>query len=145
MELMLLVYVVENLTYTGSFTNLFVAASLALLFLFLFIVPPSVDFDFDKVWGFAKKLPYKTYIGFCIFLLVTSTILPTKETAIKMAAAYLLQEVVTHDKTKELGDAAYNAALRQLNQWAEDVPDVAQMLVDEGVLEVEKKVKDKLD
>lgn len=50
-----------------------------------------------------------------------------------MAGAYLIQEVVTSEEVKDLGKASYNAAISQLNKWGDEVPELAEMLIDSGI------------
>lgn len=144
MELMWLVYAVENLTYSGSFFmvmfwTLFTAIGCGVFFSLMF---GSMEERMDDVLNFWKNtFPVKSVILLLVLLLTLHTILPTRDTAIKMAGAYLLQSVVTNDKTKELSDAAYRATLRQLTKWAEEVPELAEMLIDAGKEKLESEIK----
>ena len=144
MELMWLVYAVENLTYSGRF---FMAMFWIVFTLICFCAGFSL-----LIGGLEKKMgivlnfwkntfPTKVVISLMLMLLTLHTILPTRDTAIKMAGAYLLQSVVTNDKTKELGDAAYRATLRQLTKWSEEVPELADMLIDAGKEKLESEIK----
>lgn len=74
-----------------------------------------------------KKPMWKLLITlYCVFVTL-HTLLPTRQTAIYMAGAYITQQVVTHEKTKELGNKAYSAAIKQLEKWAEEVPELKDM------------------
>ena len=144
MELMWLVYAVENLTYSGSFfMNVFMTIfTITGCALFFSIMCGFIESGLDDTISFwVKKFPIKTISALMLMLLVIHTILPTRDTAIKMAGAYLLQSVVTNDKTKELGDAAYRATLRQLTKWSEEVPELAEMLIDAGKEKLESEIK----
>lgn len=144
MELMWLVYAVENLTYSGVF---FMAMFWTMLVVICFCAGLSLligglEKKMDVVLNFWKNtFPTKVVISLMLMLLTLHTILPTRDTAIKMSGAYLLQSVVTNDKTKELGDAAYRATLRQLTKWSEEVPELADMLIDAGKEKLESEVK----
>ena len=145
MELMWLVYAVENLTYSGSFfmnvfMTIFTITGGALIFSTMYGWLEDGLEDTLSFW--VKRFPIKTISALMLMLLILHTILPTRDTAIKMAGAYLLQSVVTNDKTKELGDAAYRATLRQLTKWSEEVPELADMLIDAGKEKLESKIKD---
>ena len=144
MELMWLVYAVENLTYSGSFFmvmfwTLFTITGGAFIFSTMYgWCEDSLD---DTLSFWVNKFPIKTISALMLMLLTLHIILPTHDTAIKMAGAYLLQSVVTNDKTKELGDAAYRATLRQLTKWSEEVPELADMLIDAGKEKLENEIK----
>ena len=144
MELMWLVYAVENLTYNGGFfmnvfMTIFTITGGALIFSTMYgWLLCNLD---DTLSFWVKKFPIKTISALMLMLLVLHTILPTRDTAIKMAGAYLLQSVITNDKTKELGDAAYRATLRQLTKWSEEVPELADMLIDAGKEKLESEIK----
>lgn len=142
MELMWLVYAVENLTYNGDFfSNIRVIVMVGTLAAGVVSILASIELDGDYISGLWKKhYPLKLVIITLILCSILDTVLPTRETAIKMAGAYLLQEVVTHDKTQELGNAAYNAALRQLEAWAEEVPELTEMVVDAGLEKAKTEV-----
>lgn len=87
------------------------------------------------------NLPIKTLLSVSLACLLLHTFLPTRQTAIYMAGAYIVQEVVTADKTQELGNKAYGAAIAQLNKWAEEVPELVDIASDAGL----KLVKDKVE
>lgn len=144
MELMWIVYAVENLTYSGVFFMAMfwtMLASICLCAGFSLLIG-GLEKKIDVVLNFWKNtFPTKVVISLMLILLVLHTILPTRDTAIKMAGAYLLQSVVTNDKTKELGDAAYRATLRQLTKWSEEVPELADMLIDAGKEKLESEIK----
>lgn len=145
MELMWLVYFVENLTYNGSFffgvsILLLVGTGLAVFATSVYFITESKgEYNFSNWWK--NTYPKKTVISLLVTSLLLHVVLPTRDTAIKMAGAYLLQSVVTNDKTKELGDAAYRATLRQLTKWSEEVPELADMLIDAGKEKLESEIK----
>ncbi|AHK11547.1 hypothetical protein S140_140 [Shewanella sp. phage 1/40] len=142
MELMWLVYAVENLTYSGDFTKAWFTTIGVIAGLVILVGGIcSIDGGADKVLVYVKKLPYKTVTVLSVIILITSAILPTRETAIKMAGAYLIQQVVVDDKTQQLGNAAYKAAMRQLDKWSEEVPELADMIADTAKDEVVKRLK----
>ena len=70
------------------------------------------------------KLPLKGVAWAMSILIVLHIVLPSRDTAIKMAAAYAIQSVATSAQAKELGEAGYNMVLAQLNNWAEEVPEL---------------------
>jgi hypothetical protein len=151
LELMWLAYAVENLTYDGNFFNGVVGfivgtTALTAVLCIPFVAMKSADahrlgLAMGEVVSYWKKYyPLKSVIALIIVMMTLHTILPTRETAIKMAGAYLLQQVVTDDKTKALGNAAYNAAMRQLTKWGEEVPDLADMMLDASTEAVKDKI-----
>lgn len=139
---MWLVYAVENFTYSGDFTEAWFTILVVISGLVIIIGGiVSIDGGIDKVLVYVKKLPYKTVTVLSVIILITSAVLPTRETAIKMAGAYLIQQVVVDDKTQQLGNAAYKAAMRQLDNWSEEVPELADMIADTAKDEVVKSLK----
>lgn len=86
------------------------------------------------------KLPIKTLVTLIVVSLSLHTLPPSRQTAIYMASAYVIQQVVTADKTKELADKGCNALSSQLDKWSKEVPEVADMLVDAGLSTVKDKV-----
>lgn len=64
-----------------------------------------------------------------IFSLVLHTLLPNRDTMIYCVSAYMVQTVITNDRTQELGSAAYEATLSQLREWSKDVEKLIQPLV----------------
>ena len=208
MELMWLVYAVENLTYKGDliFVLSSILLSIAAILWVAGIILPKQDFwgskdtklkveegsyitltsDYEDLTGgvdymvrflcaddirfenagdrfksysftaISKRIQHPTvktltrgitlpspkiFVVLSIIAVMLHVVLPTRDTAIKMAGAYLLQSVVTNDKTKELGDAAYRATLRQLTKWSEEVPELADMLIDAGKEKLENEIK----
>ncbi|CAM0109675.1 hypothetical protein VPH5P1C_0115 [Vibrio phage 5P1c] len=87
------------------------------------------------------NLHLKSLVSLTVITCLLNTLLPERNTAIYMVGAYMIQEVVTADKTQALGNAAYNASLVQLNKWANESSDLAEMLVGSGLREVEEVVK----
>lgn len=63
-----------------------------------------------------------------IFALVLHTLLPNRDTMIYCASAYIVQTVITDDRTQELGSAAYEATLNQLRQWSKENKDVEKLI-----------------
>lgn len=86
------------------------------------------------------KAPFKTLITLGLLFITLDTLLPQRQTAIYMVGAYAAQEVLTADKTKELGNKTYLAVSNQLDKWAEEVPELKTLISDQ----VEKVVKDKI-
>ena len=146
-ELMWLVYVVENLTYNGNFFSAISGTIVGVTVLALIISALTLtEYKLEQVVGKWKMYyPTKTVVALIMLFMTLHTILPTRETAIKMAGAYLLQQVVTADKTKELGNAAYNATLRQLTKWSEEVPELSEMVVDAGKDKLVEELKGNQD
>ena len=56
------------------------------------------------------------------------TLLPNRDTMIYCASAYIVQTVITDDRTTELGSAAYDATLYQLQQWSKENKDVEKLI-----------------
>ena len=75
------------------------------------------------------------YIG--LLSLVMHVLLPSKQTTMYMAGAYLVENVITSDKANELGNATYDAALVQVKKWSEEAPELKEML--KPLLSEEKK------
>lgn len=90
----------------------------------------------DKLGG---KLSWKAFMVVGCISLMLHTFLPSRQTAIYMAGAYLIQEVATSDSVQELGKASYNAAVSQLNKWSSEVPELAEMVADAGLESAKKK------
>lgn len=90
------------------------------------------------------KLYLKTIASLLCVCLILHTLLPTRQTAIYMAAAYAVQEVLTADKTQKVLGVGYKALENQLGKWANEVPDVADMLVGTGIEYTKKKVVEEL-
>ena len=143
MELMLLVYAVENLSYNGSFFytifQFVLWANIVLGIGVLFYAITEGDFKDAKSF-LSEYYPKKTVIFLIISCLTLHTLLPQRQTAIYMVGAYAAQEVLTADKTKELGNKTYLAVSNQLDKWAEEVPELKTLISDQ----VEKVVKDKI-
>ena len=143
MELMLLVYAVENLSYNGSFFytafGFIFWSNILLVFAIVFLMMIEVDFEDIKVF-LSKYYPKKTVIFLVIICLTLHTLLPQRQTAIYMVGAYVAQEVLTADKTKELGNKTYLAVSNQLDKWAEEVPELKSLIGGQ----VEEMVKDKI-
>ena len=81
--------------------------------------------DFD-IKLFVK--PRKSWFVAGMFLLALHTLLPNKETTIYCASAYLVQTVLTDERTQELGSAAYNATLTQLKEWSKQSDEVSKLI-----------------
>lgn len=130
MELMWLVYAVENLTYNSNVLVGPAALTIGLISIvaviqFMCMHSSETIEDFLRPWK--KHFPFKTFLVVCGVCLTLHTLLPSRDTAIKMAGAYLIQTVVTSEKANNLGDAAYRATLRQLEKWAAEVPELKDM------------------
>ena len=63
-----------------------------------------------------------------IFALVLHTLLPNRDTMIYCASAYIVQTVITDDRTQELSSAAYDATLSQLREWSKENKDVEKLI-----------------
>lgn len=85
-------------------------------------------------------LPIKSLFGVMVLSLLLHTFLPTRQTAIYMASAYAIQKVTSSDKTEELVTKGYSALSSQLTKWAEEVPEVSDMLVDAGLNTIKKEI-----
>lgn len=72
--------------------------------------------------------PRKSWFVVGMFLLTLHTLLPNKETAIYCASAYLVQTVLTDERTQELGSAAYDATLTQLKEWSKQSDEVSKLI-----------------
>ena len=143
MELMLLVYLVENLSYNGTF---FMKASVWLLILAaLYFIVKVVSITDTYALALKKdsldslKIP-KRFVTLIAFLLTLHTFLPERQTMIYMVGAYAAQEVLTSDKTKELGGKTYKALSNQLDKWAEEV----EIVTENVVSVVKEKVSEEL-
>ena len=86
------------------------------------------------------KLPIKLLLILSIVFVILHALLPQRQTAIYMVGAYAAQEILTADKTKELGNKTYLVVSNQLDKWAEEVPELKTLISDQ----VEKVVKDKI-
>lgn len=192
MTLALLVYIVNNLTYSGTFFFTFAVLALILyasVYLFekihlyisknhpvslsegsIYTLKVSISKDFaegdqvriEKIWyGLQECMvssldgtkyrsvklstlvkavkapetvyipivtPKKSWLYFAVAFFTLHTLLPSKETTIYMAGAYLVENVITSDEAKKLGDATYDAALVQVKKWSEEAPELKEML-----------------
>lgn len=70
----------------------------------------------------------RKWVYFGVFCLMLHTLLPNRDTMIYCASAYMVQTVITDDRTKELGSAAYDATLNQLQQWSKENKDVEKLI-----------------
>lgn len=87
------------------------------------VEPPIIsDHPIDKLQMSKKWL----YLG--IFSLVLHTLLPNRDTMIYCVSAYMLQTVITDERTQELGSAAYDATLSQLQEWSKENKDVEKLI-----------------
>ena len=86
----------------------------------------SVKSDTITTSRFVK--PRKSWITFGLLLLTLHTLLPNKETTIYCASAYLVQTVLTDERTQELGSAAYDATLTQLKEWGKQSDEVSKLI-----------------
>lgn len=143
MELMLLVYAVENLSYNGSFFFSFIQLLLAghVILALVLVFYAAIMEEIEGVKSFLKNsYPKKTIITLVSVCLLLHTLLPQRQTAIYMVGAYAAQEVLTADKTQELGNKTYLAISNQLDKWAEEVPELKGLIEDS----VTEKVKEEL-
>lgn len=70
----------------------------------------------------------RKWVYFGVFCLMLHTLLPNRDTMIYCASAYMVQKVITDDRTTELGSAAYDATLYQLQQWSKENKDVEKLI-----------------
>lgn len=70
----------------------------------------------------------RKWVYFGVFCLILHTLLPNRDTMIYCASAYMVQTVITDDRTKELGSAAYDATLSQLQEWSKENKDVEKLI-----------------
>lgn len=54
--------------------------------------------------------------------------LPNRDTMIYCASAYMIQTVITNEKTQELSAAAYDATLEQLKEWSKESKEAAKLI-----------------
>lgn len=141
MELALLVYLVNILP--DGFEGYWFALTIGLIGLFAAVGADynghgSFEDSFKKV--FSRKLQ---------IILIVSTLgvilLLTRQTAIYMAGAYLVQEVTTSGVAAGVGNKTKRVILNQLDKWAEEVPELKDILQEEitgkGVTKMEEVVK----
>ncbi len=76
------------------------------------------------------SIPRSVVVSLICVSLMLHTFLPTRQTAIYMAGAYLIQTVVTAEGTQELGSKAYDAALSQVTSWSEEAPKLKGLVED---------------
>lgn len=76
-----------------------------------------VQFKEKKAW---------MYTG--LLLLALHVLLPSKQTTMYMAGAYLVETVITSEKAQKLGDATYDAALIQVKKWSEESPELKDLI-----------------
>ena len=60
--------------------------------------------------------------------MVLHVVLPNRDTMIYCASAYMIQTVITNEKTQELSAAAYDATLEQLKEWSKESKDAAKLI-----------------
>ena len=75
-----------------------------------------------------------------VLFMLLHVALPNRDTMIYCASAYMIQTVITNEKTQELSAAAYDATLEQLKEWSKESKDAAKLIA--PVLE--KKLNEKL-
>lgn len=76
-----------------------------------------------------------------VVMLLLGVLLPNKETTIYMAGAYMVQQVVTSDTAKEIGNLAADATKAQLKAWASESPELASLLIQSGIQEATATAK----
>ena len=84
--------------------------------------PPVSEHPVNKLQASRK------WVYFGVFCLMLHTLLPNRDTMIYCASAYMVQTVITDDRTQELGSAAYDATLNQLQQWSKENKDVEKLI-----------------
>ena len=60
--------------------------------------------------------------------MILHVVLPNRDTMIYCASAYMIQTVITNEKTQELSAAAYDATLEQLKEWSKESKDAAKLI-----------------
>ena len=60
--------------------------------------------------------------------MVLHVVLPNRDTMIYCASAYMIQTVITNEKTQELSAAAYDATLEQLKEWSKESKEAAKLI-----------------
>ena len=63
-----------------------------------------------------------------VLFMVLHVALPNRDTMIYCASAYMIQTVITNEKTQELSAAAYDATLEQLKEWSKESKDAAKLI-----------------
>lgn len=63
-----------------------------------------------------------------ILFMVLHVALPNRDTMIYCASAYMIQTIITNEKTQELSAAAYDATLEQLKEWSKESKDAAKLI-----------------
>lgn len=62
-----------------------------------------------------------------IVLLCIGILMPNTQTAKYMAGAYILQAAATSEFAKEVGNKVYTLALKQVDKWSEEVPELKEL------------------
>ena len=70
----------------------------------------------------------KTWLVVGFVFMMLHTLLPNRQTAIYVAGAWMVQTILTDEKTQEIGAAAYEATLNQLRTWSKESKDLEQLL-----------------
>lgn len=70
----------------------------------------------------------KTWLVVGFVFMMLHTLLPNRQTAIYVAGAWMVQTILTDEKTQEIGAAAYDATLNQLRTWSKESKDLEQLL-----------------
>lgn len=143
MELAILVYLVNLLPDTYDLIWFLLIVGVGVLVMYS---ATSADYsateDFEdilkRLFGWKVKL-------IIVILVVAGMILPTRQTAIYMAGAYLVQEVITSDVAAEVGNKTQKAVLAQLDKWAAEVPELREMIQDVIVPKVNTEVSNKVE
>lgn len=143
MELAILVYLVNLLPEDyGAIWFLIVVGTAVLVMYSAASADYSATEDFEdilkRLFGWKVKLTI-------VMLVVASMVLPTRQTAIYMAGAYLVQEVVTSDVAAEVGNKTQKAVLAQLDKWAAEVPELREMVQDVVETKVNTEVANKVE
>lgn len=140
MELMLLVYFVENLSYNGTFFGTW-GGIFAFILCICICIKAIVVLHDDEL---SFKMPFKLLVTFTFICATLHTILPERQTMIYMVGAYAAQEVLTSKKAEELGDKTYKALSNQLDKWADEVPELKEIVTKKVVSTVKEKVSEEL-
>ena len=84
--------------------------------------PPASEHPVNKLQASRK------WVYFGVFCLILHALLPNRDTMIYCVSAYMVQTVITDDRTQELGSAAYEATLSQLREWSKENKDVEKLI-----------------
>ena len=96
--------------YAGMTAIVYCAAKAGLI-----LVPEN---DPDR--GTVDKLPAKTIGRVALALILYAWLIPSKDTAYKMLAAYGVTEIATNDKVKELGGKSLQVLEKAMDEYIKE-------------------------